>query len=83
MQKSAVHEHASRPPIVANAYGQREVRKTGNGRLGGVRQVWRNNCIQMVAGECIINCRAGRIPGERSRGDIDGIGRITWELFRQ
>src|SRR5215471_824931 len=28
MQKSAVHEHASRPPIVANAYGQREVRKT-------------------------------------------------------
>ena len=82
MQERAVHQHARRPAIVANAYGKRQVRITRYRWSGRVSQVRSDDRIDTRV-DYTINARARSSAGMRSRGDVGGIVRITWELFRQ
>ena len=81
MQERAVHEHSRRPSIVANAYGQRQVRITRHCGSGRISQVRSDDRVDTRV-DYTINARARSGAGMRSRGDVGGIVRITWELFR-
>ena len=66
-------------PLVANSYGKRQVWITGDRGPGRIRQVWRDNRIEIVGGECIIDSRARRISCVCSRSYVIGIVGITDE----
>src|SRR5436305_12630091 len=82
MQESAVHEHSRWPAAIANAHRYRQIwitRPCGSGRVSQVRSDDRID----TRVDYTINARARSSAGMRSRGDVGGIERITWELFRQ
>src|SRR5437762_5853598 len=82
MQESAVHEHASWPAVVTNAHRYRQIWITRHCGSGRVSQVRSDDRIDTRV-DYTINAKARSSAGMRSRGDVGGIVRITWELFRQ
>src|SRR5690349_9003676 len=82
MQESAVHEHPRRPAAIANAHRYRQIWITRHCGSGRVRQVRGDDRIDTRV-DYTINASARSSAGMRSRGDVGGIVRITWELFRQ
>src|SRR5205809_4093761 len=81
MQESAVHEHSRRPAAIANADRYRQIWITRHCGSGRVSQVRSDDRIDTRV-DYTINARARSSAGMRSRGDVGGIIRITWELFR-
>src|SRR6266536_6145390 len=82
MQESAVHEHASWPTVVTNAHRYRQIWITRHCGSGRVSQVRCDDRIETRV-DYTINARARGSAGMRSRDDVGGIVRITWELLRQ
>ena len=83
MQESAVHQHSRRPAAGANAHRKRQIWITRHGGPGRVRQVRRDDRIEIVDDKYSSIPERAVVASMRSRGHVNGIVRITLGLFRR